>query len=318
MAASDDIARRLALLPAERRALLERMLKQQAAAQAPRRKPPAPLAQERLTLEIAAGGNEQKAGYRRFYDQVSRQLDSSEYGSFSTFLNYGYAANEDKQYAQVDLPEHHLNRNSVKLVLELVGAHELSGQDILDVGCGRGGTITTLDNYFAPGTLTGIDISAEAIAFDRRTYTDPRLSFHEGDAENLPFDDRSFDVVTNVESSHTYPDLARFYGEAFRVLKTPGWFLYTDLLPAETWETSRSALTALGFVITHDRDISANVLLSCDQIARNRVGAFATGNDAGLMRDFLAAPGSTVYQSIADSSWHYRILWCRKGKSSGA
>jgi phthiocerol/phenolphthiocerol synthesis type-I polyketide synthase E len=313
MAASEEFARRLAQLPAERRALVQRMLEQRADVQTPSPKAaPVARAQERLSLDIQIGGSEHKAGYRRFYDQVSCQLDTSEFGAFSIFLNYGYAANEEKRFAQVTLPEHYLNRNSVQLVLELVGDRSIDGKDILDVGCGRGGTIATLKEFFAPATLTGIDLSSEATAFNRRTHTDPRCSFHEGDAEDLPFDDASFDTVVNVESSHSYPEINRFYAETCRVLKPGGWFLYTDLLPREQWDVCRAKMIELGLAPTHDRDITRNVILSCDQIARSRVAAFSANNDAAVMRDFLATPGSAVYQSMADHTWHYRIFWCVK------
>jgi hypothetical protein len=87
-------------------------------------------------------------------------------------------------------------------------------------------------------------------------------------------------------------------------------------ITVETWQTSRSTLAEIGFTIGHDHDITSNVLLSCDQVARTRVGAFSATNDAAVMRDFLATPGSSVYQSMADRTWHYRILWCKKGMGS--
>ena len=40
-----------------------------------------------------------------------------------------------------------------------------------------------------------------------------------GDAESLPFADRSFDAVINVEASHAYPHFPRFLAEVARVLR---------------------------------------------------------------------------------------------------
>ena len=42
------------------------------------------------------------------------------------------------------------------------------------------------------------------------------LSFVEGNAENLPFDDESFDLVYNVESSHCYGDMGAFIEQVHR------------------------------------------------------------------------------------------------------
>jgi SAM-dependent methyltransferase len=306
MAQSSDVAARLNALSPAQRALVERLLQQKA-------QTPPSTQTESLRLQVdLTGEGKQKQEYRQFYDNVSRQLNSSEFGTFSVFLNYGYVANEAPQFSGVALPENYLNRNSVKLVLELVGTCDIGGKDVLDVGCGRGGTLATLNTFFAPRSLTGVDLSAEAVAFDRRTHTERKFAFHEGDAEALPCGDEGFDVVCNVESSHSYPNPDRFYAEVFRVLRTPGLFLYTDLLALDVWASGREALERLGFAIEHDRDITQNVLLSCDQIARARLAAFSGDNDALLMRDFLAAPGSTTYDGMAKGAWQYRILWLRK------
>jgi ubiquinone/menaquinone biosynthesis C-methylase UbiE len=44
----------------------------------------------------------------------------------------------------------------------------------------------------------------------------------QGDAQNLPFPDQSFDAVINVEASHIYPEFERFVGEVARVLPPEG------------------------------------------------------------------------------------------------
>ena len=54
------------------------------------------------------------------------------------------------------------------------------------------------------------------------------VAFVQGDSEALPFPNGSFDVVINVESSHTYPHFDRFAAEVWRVLRTNGTFLITD------------------------------------------------------------------------------------------
>lgn len=255
---------------------------------------------------------EVKAGYRRFYNSVSAQLDGDLYGDFSFFLNYGFASDGSPEFAAVPLPDHYINRNSVKLVLELIGDCPIAGRRVLDVGCGRGGTAHVLKTFFKPAQVTGLDLSPNAIAFCRRSHGDAKTEFLEGDAERLPFPDAAFDVVTNVESSHSYPNIHRFHGEVARVLRPGGHFLYTDALSLQQIQVGIGFLQHVGLEVERDRDITPNVLLSCDQIATTRVQAFDAGNDQDLVANFLATPGSQVYRDLQSGRWVYRMLRLRK------
>ncbi len=253
-----------------------------------------------------------KKSFQDMYDGVTNQLDSSAFGAFAHFLNYGYAPNGAPEASDVRLSDTMMNRNSVKLALEVIGAHPIDGTSVLDVGCGRGGTARTLVEFFEPASVTGLDLSGAAIAFCRKTHTDPRLTFVQGDAENLPFEDGQFDAVTNIESSHTYPAIQKFYASVLRVLKPGGAFLYTDLLPLGKLNQCVERLKDLGFAIEDERDITQNVLLSCDEIAASRLGAFGGDQE---MSNFLAAPGSAVYESMKSGEWSYRIWRLRKPTS---
>jgi hypothetical protein len=72
-------------------------------------------------------------------------------------------------------------------------------------------------------------------------------------------------------------------------------------------------LENIGFQVEIDRDITLNVLRSCDEIALSRVQVFHSRNDVALMQNFLAAPGSQVYEEMKSRAWIYRILRMRKG-----
>lgn len=63
---------------------------------------------------------------------------------------------------------------------------------ILNIGCGTGGTITTLEKY---GEVTNIDISAEALKFLKmKGYTGKLIKDH-----RLPFKDGEFDLVVALD-----------------------------------------------------------------------------------------------------------------------
>ncbi len=249
-----------------------------------------------------------KSGYRDFYDDMSRRLAATGMGQASFFLNYGYVNLAEGDEAPVAVPDGEFNPNSIRLALELVGPTPLRRRRVVDVGCGRGGTAVLMAARLEARVL-GIDLSPEAITFCRRTHTHPAVSFEVGDAEQLPVPDASCDVVTNLESSHTYPDLRAFLCEVRRVLRPGGWFLHGDLLPGARWLEVRAILAALGLTVETDREITANVLASCDEIAAGRVHAF--GEPSAAIDNFLAVPGSPVYQQMRTGAWEYRIVRSR-------
>ena len=77
--------------------------------------------------------------------------------------------------------------------------------------------------------VTAVDFSQKAVQLANKLHDHiPNLKFVCGDAENLPFDDNTFDAVINVESSHCYGDMVAFLQEVKRVLKSGGKFSWTD------------------------------------------------------------------------------------------
>ena len=311
-----ELDKRVEELPPKKKQILEQLLGRRTTPLMPATPSAAamPESGEHLVLDASSPSEPSalKASYKRFYDGVSAQLAGNVYGQFSFFLNYGYVPDGQPEFAAVPLPEQYINKNSVKLVLEVVGDAPVDGRRVLDVGCGRGGTVHGLTTFFNPASVSGLDLSTNAIAFCRQAHRDRRVKFHEGDAENLPFADASFDIVTNIESSHSYPNIHHFYSQVHRVLAPGGYFLYTDALSVQQFTSSLAYLQHIGFTIERDRDITPNVLLSCDEIATTRVQAFDSRNDQNLMQNFLATPGSHVYQEMRSGRWSYRIFKLRK------
>jgi SAM-dependent methyltransferase len=98
-----------------------------------------------------------------------------------------------------------------------------TGMSLLDVGCGPGYVSAAAAERGA--VTSGIDFSKEMVAIAQKMF--PRLEFHEGDAQNLPFADLSFDrVLANFALLHL-SDPERAMAEAFRVLKCGGKFGFT-------------------------------------------------------------------------------------------
>jgi SAM-dependent methyltransferase len=96
------------------------------------------------------------------------------------------------------------------------------GRRWLDVGCGTGILTRTVLEVAAPREVVGIDPSEGFLAFARRETSDARAQFRPADAQNLPFEADSFDVVTSGLVLNFVPDPARAVREMLRVTRPGG------------------------------------------------------------------------------------------------
>jgi ubiquinone/menaquinone biosynthesis C-methylase UbiE len=106
---------------------------------------------------------------------------------------------------------------------------------ILDVGCGGGRTVGSLAALASEGNVIGLDYSRASVAVSRNTNATEieagRVQIAQGSVAALPFPDRTFDIVTAVETHYYWPDLPGNVREILRVLKPGGTFA----LIAETY-----------------------------------------------------------------------------------
>lgn len=253
-----------------------------------------------------------KGQTRSAYEAYHEKCDSTVYGQYSFFMNLGYVANENRQFSPIKLPPHLPNLRSIKLALETFGDYDLSGRRVLDVGSGRGGIVYCMHRFYKPASTVGVDLSPSGVAFCRRTHKYENAEFFVGDAENLPVDAASFDVVTNVESSHSYPNRVNFYRGVERALKPGGRFLYSDVLALEEFESAREIFQSLKLVIERDQNITQNVLLSCDETAREQYAAFARSDEDTWLANAVGLPGSDVYNGMKEGVTEFRAFRLRK------
>lgn len=194
----------------------------------------------------------------RLYAELLRRLEHAPGSRHGRFMNFGYRARPGEQTAGPPLPPRLPGRDSAQLALEVVGDTDVRGR-VLEVGCGRGGNLWVLHRLLGAETVVGIDLVPAAVAFAGRDARARQALFLVGDAELLPFADRSVDVVLSIESSSTYGDPEAFLRGVARVLRPGGTFAHADLLPADLVPELRRAVAALGLREVHHRDISANV-----------------------------------------------------------
>lgn len=99
------------------------------------------------------------------------------------------------------------------------------GTNVLDVGCGLGGPARTLAAEFGC-TVIGLDLTQDfclaAEMLTLRLGLGSQVSFRQGNALKLPFDDATFDVVWMQHVAMNVPDKFHLFKQASRVLKPGG------------------------------------------------------------------------------------------------
>jgi SAM-dependent methyltransferase len=107
-----------------------------------------------------------------------------------------------------------------ELVVERAGVEP--GMDVLDVACGSGNA--TIPAARTGARVTGLDLSPELLAIARERGAGARVEIEwvEGDAEELPLADASFDRVISTFGHMFTPDHRRVAEEMRRVCRPGG------------------------------------------------------------------------------------------------
>ena len=107
------------------------------------------------------------------------------------------------------------------------------GERVLDLGSGAGtDSLVAAQMVGKTGRVTGIDMTPEMLAKARATATAmgaTNVEFVEGEAERLPFEDESFDVVISNGVIDLIPDKDAVFAELHRVLVPGGRLQIADV-----------------------------------------------------------------------------------------
>lgn len=108
------------------------------------------------------------------------------------------------------------------------------GDSVLDLGSGAGNDCFVARSIVGEnGKVTGIDFTEEMIAKARQNlaktgYTN--IAFVQGDIENMPLPDNSFDVIISNCVLNLVPDKEKAFAQMYRVLKPGGHFCVSDVV----------------------------------------------------------------------------------------
>ena len=118
---------------------------------------------------------------------------------------------------------------SISTMLPSISSHLVrsinvhSGEDVLDIACGNSNTAITARRMGA--NVTGIDITAELLELaveETKIAQVDGITWREGDVQNLPFEDESFDVVLSTFGHMFAPQADLVAKEIIRVTKKGG------------------------------------------------------------------------------------------------
>jgi ubiquinone/menaquinone biosynthesis C-methylase UbiE len=136
-----------------------------------------------------------------------------------------------------------------------------SNHKVLDVGSGVGGASRFLASEYGCQVI-GLDLSDEycrvAQEFANRLGLASHVTYRQGSALDMPFEDNSFNVVWTQHATMNIADKQKLYSEIVRVLRPNGYFAMYDVLAGP--------VSPLYYPVPWARDTSISFLTTPDKL----------------------------------------------------
>jgi len=107
---------------------------------------------------------------------------------------------------------------------------DIAGGRVLDVATGGGGFVQILaESLKSYAEIVGVDASEGDIEMVRSAFSQENIRFMQMDAEQLDFEEESFDTVSISASLHHLANVGEVLAEMKRVLKPGGHFIMAEM-----------------------------------------------------------------------------------------
>ena len=113
-------------------------------------------------------------------------------------------------------------------VIDRIGKIDQPFERILDIGCGTGVLLHKLSLCYPKVQFDGLDLSDQMIA-QAKAKSLQNVTLIQGDAENPPYPDDTFDVLMCTSSFHHYPNPQQAIQAFYRILKPGGLLILCDM-----------------------------------------------------------------------------------------
>lgn len=264
--------------------------------------------QKLLVLFIHLGPKTKRWFWKTWYNLFAKKSSGHDFH----FMNYGYY---DKNLnLSLELNDER-ERYPAQLYHHTATQENITGKKVLEVGSGRGGGASFMNRYLKPKSIVGLDISKDAVNLCKSLHRNTGLSFLVGDAEKIPFENESFDVVVNVESSHCYGNPNLFLSEIKRILKCGGVFLWADFRTTEEMKKMFGSFLKSGLENIREKDITENVISSLEKLSNTRSKQIRENVPSIIQPVFLSyagIKGTSVYNSFVKQKLIYKSATFRK------
>ncbi len=246
-----------------------------------------------------------------WYQYLARAYQKSDW----TFMNYGFCDLNSELSPLNLMEEEEENRYFIQLYHYVATATDLKDQQVLEVGSGRGGGAAYIATYLKPKKIVGIDFSEQNIQIARKISQNSNLSFQLGDAEALPFENNTFDVVLNVESSHCYGSMTKFAREVYRVLKPGGIFSWADMYPIDQVKNLKQDFENSGLFCLKNTNITPQVLKALELINERKqslIENYVPSFLKNAFQEFAAVKDTKTYKEFQTGKQVYLSFVFRK------
>lgn len=245
--------------------------------------------------------------WKPIYEWLAKKFRAKDW----SLMNYGYAPSSNESILKLH-DEDEINRYSIQLYHYLAAKATLREKDVLEVGSGRGGGAAYINKYLKSKTMVGVDIAMNAVKLANDYFGTAGISFVQGSAEQLPFTNDSFDVVINIESSHTYGSIPLFLSEVKRVLRTGGYLLCADIRTNTGMALFKRQLRECEMMVLLEEDISDNVKRAIEleePIKQQRITKNIPPKLQPLFKQFAGIKGSKAHIQLANGELiYYRFV----------